>query len=65
MTGTICVSTSHSLSRSYLNHLAYKINFMAIFDVHSDVNAVLLKVKMFFVATHNLEKHTDNKVRPL
>ena len=25
MTGTICVSTSHSLSRSYLNHLVYSI----------------------------------------
>jgi hypothetical protein len=23
MTGTVCVKTSHSLSRSYLNHLVY------------------------------------------
>jgi hypothetical protein len=27
MTGTICVQTSHSLSRSYLNHLVYVASF--------------------------------------
>jgi hypothetical protein len=26
MTGTICVKTSHSLSRSYLNHLVHRIS---------------------------------------
>jgi non-canonical (house-cleaning) NTP pyrophosphatase len=43
MTGTICVLTSHSLSRSYLNHLVV-IKILCIFLTHATAVNLYLTV---------------------
>ena len=62
MTGTICVQTSHSLSRSYLNHLVFTRFIRISFILYSHLffvsnNTAESEIKLYKDERHYVTSH--------